>query len=229
MAEKTETAPAKRDPNVEVVTAEDLLKSLKELEGKTDAPAPKKEPVVEKTKVPTTAEAIEEVKTGSLRKALDVSGALDEFCSTIGDHVDNVVETLQKAVNGSAERDHAIIRVLKDLRKSVDDLTTKVEAFGKTPAAVPKTKTAASGAEKTEVLEKGVAIGEEKGDEDPKVIATRTRKQVLDGLDTLVKSVKIGSSEQQEYINAAVKFEVTGQISNQMLHKAISAYKKGVA
>jgi len=233
MAEKTLEKKDEKATEVEVVTAEDLLKSIKDLEADPDGGEKAPESKTKQVELKKTAETINDKASAGLRKALDVSSALEEITSLIGLHNDGALEELRKAVNGSAERDLAFTRVLKDLKKSVDDLREKVEAYGKTPGGKPAGSFNGQPKKeptKDDILNKGAASGAAGAtDETDEQRARRTRRQVLSGLESLVKSAEAGSSERQEFINAAVKFEVSGEIKDETLHKALGAYKKANA
>lgn len=204
----------KKTPETPVVTEEQLLKSLKELEGKKDEPAAPAPPAVKAVLLQKSAATVDDKGTKELRKALDVSEVLQDFASVIGLHVDTVVETLEKSVNGAAERDLVLVAVLQKMNKSLTDLTEKVEAFGKTPGAAPKTITV----DKAEVLEKGAGSG--KVEEGKHKV---DRKLVLAGLEKLAKSCERGTAEESRWVRAAVKFESANVISDIDLASAVKA------
>lgn len=199
----------------EVVTEEDLLKSLEKLEGKQDKPDEKKEQVVKTPELKKSAQ--DEVNgSGGLRKTLEVSAFLKSFSETIGLHVDQSLGTLQKSIADGAQRDLAIVRVLESLQKSIDGLKTEMAKFGDKPASTPKTISAGNG---SSILEKS-GVKEEK-------ISTPddTKKMVLAGLEKLAKAEKPGSPAYNRITSTVVKFESTGQISDVDLRNAMSSYK----
>lgn len=225
----------KAEKEVEVISADDLLKSIQELEaGREDEPKGPRQKA-EKTEIQRASDTVEERASGPLRKALDVSETLEEITSLLGLHVDNALDELRKSVDGAAERDLAIARVLKDLKKSVDGLAAKVEQFGRQPGRPAGSFTGAgrpnaAADTKSEVLEKS-ASGEQKsdGEQTPEQKRIQTRRQILSGLTELVKNAAQGSAEQSEFTRAAITFESAGQIKDEVLAKALAAYKKAHA
>jgi len=211
----------------EVVTEDQLLKSIQALETPTKEKDPKKDPEVKIGGLEkTTAKAVADDGSEELKKALEVSDFLTEFAGLIGAHVDASLETLEKGVQAGAKRDLAVLGVLQSMQKSIDALAEQMKAFGAEPAGKPTTKTAGAG-EKVEVLKKGAASDpKEGGEEDSLKKAALTKKHVMVGLSTLAKNAEQGSQDQQSAINATVTFETTGQISDEYLAKAIGAYKR---
>lgn len=226
----------KAEKEVEVISADDLLKSIQELEaGREDEPKGPRQKA-EKTEVARASETIEERASSPLRKALDVSETLEEITSLLGLHVDNALDELRKSVDGAAERDLAIARVLKDLKKSVDSLAEKVERFGRQPGKPAGSFTGAgkpnaAADTKSEVLEKSASGSPQQAEADqtPEQKRIQTRRQILSGLTELVKNAAQGSAEQSEFTRAAITFESAGQIKDEVLAKALAAYKKAHA
>lgn len=210
------------DPKM--VTEEDLLKSIKELEAKTEAaPAPKAaEPEIAKVKLAkSTAEALREGASPSTKRALDVSDVLMDFVGLMGKHNDDALTTLQKSINAGAERDLAIVKVLGDLRKSIDANTAAIEKWGNVPPR-PRSVPAA------EVLHK--SAGDNTLDDKVVKLDPRTAKrQITQGLELLAKSLDPSNPRDQQKIsditNAAIKFEATGQIEE----RHIAAAQKALA
>jgi len=206
------------ETKVEVITETDLLKAIKDLE---TAPIVKTDEVKPEPKVETTALAkstADVLKGGSdgLRKVLDVSETLREVVGLIGTHVDSVIQPMEKSIQAGAERDLAIVRVLADLKKSIDANTLAITKFGEVPGAAktPETTTA-----KSEILAKSL-----NGKQEPKPAdASEVKRQVSRGLEILAKSFKPGSQENQDYMRAAIQFESTGKITDQMLSAAKQA------
>lgn len=202
-----------KTPEVETdgaVTEEDLLKSLSDLEGKKpeekepEAQAPVETASLEKS----AADKVKEEGSDELKKALDVSSALSEITSLLGAHMDDGLESLQKSVAAGAERDVKIIAVLEKFQKSIDELSEKIAEFGGQPAKKPESKTETT--PKTEILEKSTETG------DAGEVPSFNRKAVLGTMERLAKSTE-NQDDRQRWVNAAVMFESTGQISNQDL------------
>lgn len=204
-----------------VVTEEDLLKSIKELEAK---PEPAKEAAATpevKTEglAKSAAAAVKEGASDELKKSLDVSAALTEIVGLLGTHVDTSLEALAKSVQSGAERDLAIVRVLGDLKKSVDNLAETVKTFGDQPGT-PASKQAPAAAA-TDVLHKTAGGGQQqKAEVDP----AKVRREISNGLERLAKSVQAGSPEADRYIKAAIQFESTGKIEDGMLAEVKKLY-----
>jgi len=219
MADKTNQPGAANAAGA--VTEEDLLKSIKELEAKTEeTPAAAAEPEVKTAELAkSAAAAVKEGASEELKKSLDVSTALTEIVGLLGAHVDSSLEALQKSVQGSAERDLAFVRVITDLKKSVDDLAAQVKAFGDQPGT-PASKQAPAAAA-TEVLNKSAGAGQQtKQEVDP----AKVRREISNGLERLAKSATAGSPEADRYIKAAIQFESTGKIDDGVLAEVKKLY-----
>ena len=209
------------------VTEDDLLKSLIDLEGKkpedTKSAAEKKVEIAALEK--TAADKIKDDGSDELKKALDVSSALAEITSLLGAHVDDSLQTLEKSLQASADRDSKFVAVLESFQKSIAELSERIAEFGGQPAKKPEVKIDAG---KTEVLLKSVPAGEEnKGGEDEG--GNITRIQVLGTMERLAKSADAGSIDSDRWISAAVKFESTGQINNKDLLEIRSELSKKAA
>lgn len=206
---------------VENVTEEDLRKSLAQLEGKKEEEKKPAEPVVVTTKLEKTAsQTVADTASSDLKKALEVSDVLREVTNLQGLHVDNALEALQKSIQDGAERDFAVIRVLQSMQKSIQDLGAKIEEYGKLPA--PKTVGPVT-TTKEQVLQKNAGTGQA-GDEKK----GPTKGQVLVVLEKMAKSAP-SEGEASKYTNALVKFDSTGQISDQMLFEVQQELKKVAA
>lgn len=208
------------------LTEADLAKSLAILEGKKE-----EEKVAEEPQAPTvtattleknTAQAITESGSTGLKRSLEVSQVLSEFSEVVGGHVDASLSALQKSVQAGAERDLAFLNIITELKKSVDTLATKMEEYGNTPARTPK----AANVSKSEVLQKST---ETDSTDETELDPAKIRKQVGAGLVELMKSMEPGSSEASALQHKALMFEGNGQIDDQTLHKAMTAYNKSVA
>lgn len=225
MTKVTEGAAAAADGRV---TEEDLLKSLTDLETKKPAEGEvKTDPVVEVAPLEKTAkDAIAETASEELKKALDVSSVLREVVSLLGGHQDVSLGALQKSIQAGAERDLAVIRVLGDLKKSIDENTAAIKAFGQEPG-----KPAAAAAitvTTTDVLEKSV---KEAPAGKPAEQAAAVRRKVLVGLETLAKSASDAgdNAAAMSISHATAKFESAGEISDQLLAKAVAAADQKLA
>lgn len=201
-----------------VVTEEDLVKSLTDLEGKVEEV--KAESATSVTIEPinkSTVDAIKDFGSETLRKSLDVSEVLDEVVTLMGAHVDETLATLEKSIKGAADRDMAMIRVLETLKKSIDSNTAAIDGLLNAPAAPAATRpiTTAEG----QILTKSVTA--EKDPAAPQN-ATDLRKSVLGGLEKLIKSTG-DKGEASRISNALVKFESTGEISDQDMSAALKA------
>lgn len=119
-----------------------------------------------------------------------------------------------------------MIRVLGDLKKSIDENTAAVKAFGAQPGApagtAPVTVTVDSVLEKTA---KDTPADTKKAD--PNAV----RKTVLIGLEQLAKTAsEAGDNATVQSIgHATAKFESMGEITDSLLAKAIEAGKKVAA
>lgn len=199
-----------------VITEDELRKSIEDLETKPlEAATPPAQPIIEVTKLEkTVADKLKEAPE-PLRKALDVSQTLSDFASVIGLHVDASLGVMQKSLQASADRDLAFLRVVSDLKKSVDSLKEEVAKQGAlpgTPAAAAPVTVGSDG-----ILKKAV------GGSDKTVDPTVLRKSILTGLERMAKTADAGSVDQSRAISAVAKFESTGQISDEMLKQALSA------
>lgn len=220
-AENEEVKVTPDNESAENVTEDSLLKSIQELEAKREEPKTEKaEPEVETAKLEKGAkEKVEEGASEGLKKALDVSETLKEFADLIGVHVDESLSTLQKSVQGAAERDVAIVKVLKSLSEEIGELRKSVEKYGNEPTAPAGERKPEAG--KTEVLEKGA----ESTEQDPAKRLAATRSSVLAGLEHLVKNAST-PDETNTYTHALIKFETTGQISESHFGAAQGAWQK---
>lgn len=205
-----------------VVTEEFLIKSLTDLE--TKVPAVQKDPetptVAVETLTKSAADALAAQSSAPLRKAIEVSEVLRETVEILGDHVDQSLAALQKSIQSGAERDLAIVRVLGDLRKSIDANTEQIASLMNAPAAPAATRpvTVTTG----QVLTKSVQPTQTPAASvDPRAV----RQTVLNGLETLVKSAAANKDQASvaRYSQALVKFESTGTISDADMAAAAKA------
>lgn len=216
MTDQTKAAEQKAP---EAISEEDLLKSITDLQAKAEPKAEeKKEPELTTAKLDkTVADTVKEKGSETLKKSIDVSDSLTEFAAIVGLHVDRSLTALEKSVNEGAKRDMAFLTVLKDLKKSVDDLSEKVAAMGNAPTA-PLTKTAASDGK---VLEKSATLAAGEKKVDPSAL----RSNIAQGLIELTKSAT-DPNQASHWGQVAAKFESTGTIDDTSMKKAIVAYTK---
>jgi len=204
-------------PENTVVTEEALLKSLTDLEAKAVVPAPAADPAVAvETLQKSASDTLSDMASPSLRKAMDVSEVLEESIALMGVHVDRSLEALQKSIQGSAERDFAIVRVLSDLRKSIDANSEAIEKLLNQPSAPASTRPVT--VDNGQVLTKSVHSTTEAPTK-----AKDIRQGVLNGLERLVKSATANGSEGARLSSALIKFESTGVISDADMAAALKA------
>jgi hypothetical protein len=210
-----------------VVTEEDLLKSLRKLEGVADEPAAgtKVVKIVRAEQLmKSLSDRLEEEGSEVLKKSLDVSTPLAEFADLVGIHVDTSLTALQKSLEAAANRDMSVIAVIEKLAKSIETLTAKVEEYGAQPNGKPRSTGGDS--TKTEPLEKGLKGGD--GTPKPED-ASKVKRQVLEGLEILAKSHAAGTPESQRWTTAAIKFETANAISDSDLNRALAAVRRSQA
>lgn len=204
----------KNEQVVPVITEEELQKSLATLEGKKDEPVVPAEPVVaiEPLKK-TAAQTVAENGSEEMRKALDVSTILREHVGLVGIHVDATLEALHKSLQGAAERDFAIIRILEKQNMTIEELRKTIETYGKQPTAPAVERKVNT--QPTDVLKKA-ADGEA-----PKI----SKEMVKAGLEKLAKTAGAGTQDFERWARVTAKFESTGQISDVDLLEASKASK----
>lgn len=205
------------------VTEDDLVKSLATLEGKVVAPEAVAAPVVAVQPLQKTAgETVDELGSANLKKALDVSEVLDEAIALMGVHVDRSLESMQKSLESAAQRDLSIVGILTALKKSIDDNTETVKQLLDMPSNPAGTRPVVTDA--GQVLNKSTqAVSEPAA---TAASAVDLKKSILSGLETLVKSATVTSSEGARLSSALIKFESTGQISDADMSAALQAQKK---
>lgn len=207
---------------VQVVTQEDLAKSLAELEGKPAAAAAavaKPEiRVVDDTK--KTVTVVREGASEHLKKAIEISDVLAEFVGLIGSHSDEVIETFGKSLNDAAERDYALVRVIEGLKKSLDANTETLNALMNKPGR--PAAAALDGGAKILPLNKSLDATDPNAKTDPAVL----RKSIIVGLEKLAKSYPAGSPDSQAWIKKTLQFESAGKLSNEDMASALSASRK---
>ena len=219
--EKKEEGVDKTEEKVEALTEDSLLKSIQDLEAKKEEPKSDPEPDVKTAELEKSAkEAVETNASEDLKKALDVSETLKEFADLIGTHVDDSLTALQKSVQSGAERDLAIVRVLKSLGEKVEALGERIEAYGQEPTSPAKAREVKAKAE--EVLEKSAKT--EDGKEDGKPDFKIARGNILEGLESLVKNAD-SPDDANKYTHSLIKFETTGELSESDFAAAQNAWK----
>lgn len=195
-----------------MVTAEDLTKTLKEIEGVKEEPKPEPESKPETLQLKKSAEVMKDAPE-KLRKAIEVSDVLDEFTKTMGLHVDSLTEMMEKTVNGQANVSLGIVRALESMKKSIDSLSEQVKTFGELPgrpAGAGKAK--ASDIAEPEKKQDGMSVAQ-------------ARTRILEGATKLAKSASPGTPDSQYWTNVAVKFETSGHIEQTDLKKVLEASK----
>lgn len=207
-------------PENTVVTEEALLKSLTDLEAKAVAPAAAAPPTVAvETLQKSASDTLTDMASPNLRKAMDVSEVLEESIALMGVHVDRSLEALQKSIQGSAERDFAIVRVLGDLRKSIDANSEAIAKLLDQPGAPASTRPVT--VDNGQVLTKSVSAASAPAA--PAKDHKDIRQGVLNGLERLVKSATTNGSEGARLSSALIKFESTGVISDADMAAALKA------
>ena len=205
----------------DTITEESLQKALSDLEGKKEQPAEEKEPVVSVTELEKKVrDTVEEMGTESLKKSLDVSEVLDEVVALVGIHVDRSLEALQKSIGAAAQRDNSVLKVLEALKKSIDDNTAAVEKLMEQPGAPASTQ--AVTASEAQVLEKTAGSAPQlKAVPD----AQSLRKSISNGLEKMCRQHGVQSGEGSRIAQVVVKFETTGEISDEDMAAALKADK----
>lgn len=206
---------------VNTLSEEDLLKSLREIEGakQEEEPKAKEDVVVTPELKKTIADIVKEQGSENLKKTIDVSDAFSELVTLIGNHVDTSLAALQKSVQAGAERDLTMIKIMAEFKKSIDVNTETLAKFGEQPGMPASSKAVKEGGA-PEVLEKQVKEGGGKTT-DPAAL----RKQIIAGLEGLAKSAAAGSPEQSRFIQATALFESTGKIGDGDLQAALAHTK----
>jgi len=219
MSEKA--AEKATEEKVEALTEESLLKSIQDLEAKKEEPkAEEAKPEIKTAELEKKAsDVVESGASEDLKKALDVSETLKEFADLIGTHVDDSLNALQKSVHAGAERDLAIVRVIKSLGERIEALGDKIEAYGQEPTSPAKAREIKAKAE--EVLEKSGESAKSESKPDFKA----ARGNLMAGLEHLVKNAAT-PDDANRYTHTLIKFETTGQISESDFAAAKGAWTK---
>jgi hypothetical protein len=206
----------------EIITESDLRKTLARLEGKKEEEPKKVDPKIVTAELRKASEVVAEGASQPLRKAIEASTVLNEFCSLIGLHIDEALDVLGKSVQESAERDYSLIKVLEKFGAQIESMQKMVEKFGAQPGPSKVTQPVTS--KPTEILRKAGEEGKGEGDVDA---GSLSKKQIVSALEELGKEAK--GQEQNELIVATATFESTGKISDETLHKAVRRIKEGRA
>lgn len=198
------------------VTEVELEKALALLEGK--AIKDNEVPVEPTVKIPalerTAQEAVMSLASNSLKKALDVSSALDEVVALLGAHVDRSLATLQKSIQSAANRDLSIVQALKKMQESIDENSKQVAKMLGQPSA-SKSKLAVSSGD---VLEKSYEA------HTPKQLSPRDlRKSVTEGFERAIRAAGANTGEGLRLVASLVKFESTGSISDEDANKVLKS------
>jgi hypothetical protein len=201
-----------------MVTEEDLLKSIKDLETKPPvAPPATTAPTVQIIDLKKSMDVVKSGATEPLRKGLEVSEMLSEVVTLLGAHIDSSLEVLAKSIQGGAERDLSFIRVITDLKKSIDDNTAAVEKLGQGTVAAPKTVTATTADVLNKSLTPSNILTADQMSPDQKLAV---RRQIGTALEDLAKSFPPNDQQGARFMQAAIKYESTGQISDADLRAA---------
>lgn len=211
--EKTSGADSKEE--LQLLTEEDLLKSLKETAGKTEPTQPPKKSVQLLKLSKSFTDTLKEKASPQMTQALEMSGFLREFADHIGEHVDQSLQEMAKSLNGSTERDLATVEALVELKKSIDANTEAVKRLGETPMTPAGQQPIT--VDKNQLLQKSLG-------QDGQVDSNKVRANVRAGLEALAKSLPPGNNQQQRWSRALITFESTGQINPQDLAAAQAAY-----
>lgn len=192
-----------------ILTEEDLLKSIAVLETKADD-VKKEDEVKEEVKatepLAKTADVVKKEGSEKLLKTLDASEALNELALIQGGHLDASLEAMQKSIDSAAARDHLMIKVMTDMKKSMDAMAEQIAAFGEQPGK-PASQRKADDAVTTDDLKKKVG---DKAKEPTEADRAKLRKTISVGIERLMKSAQ--PNEMQRYVSAGVKFEATGEL-----------------
>jgi hypothetical protein len=125
----------------EVLNESQLLKAIKDLEPQ-DEKSVEKETKMEALDIPSldlksVSDLLEseEVITEKSQKVDMKSNfeSLNKNIKVLSGFVESSVQTVTKSLNSSAERDLSFLKVLEGFQKSIDGLTSKIEAYGNQP------------------------------------------------------------------------------------------------
>lgn len=206
---------------VQVITEEDLLKSIRDVAGIKEEP--ENQEVKREVRVvaaPTSAAEILETRgSEGLQKALEVSEVLGEFTGLMTEAVDGAITVLTKSIQDAAERDDAIVTALVALKKSIDENTKAVEKYGAQPAAPANSSSLPAGGKVVMLAKATDTAVAGKVEMSP----AELRGKISAGLESMAKALPRDSADLGAITRAAVKFESTGEISDIMLQKALRA------
>lgn len=215
-AEKAEEEKKKAEAlskTAQKVSEEDLIKKMKELEGKKEEEKPTE--VVPPEVAPIVlAKSVDELKGNEgLQKALDVSEPLSQMAEALTKTMDAALEQMQKSANNQNDFNLSLLTTMENLAKSIDEMQKKVEEYGSAPMR-PRSTTPGTGNSGRDLLLKH-AGGEEGKTEAP-------REEVLRGLVSLAKSAE-EPEDMAKWAKVTSIFETTSQIDDGDLKKAMAA------
>jgi len=205
---------------VQVVSQDELLKSLKNAAGITEEPAANAEIVQVAAQVPAAAPAAEVLKTkGSegLQKALDVSDVLSEFAQVMTDHIDATLTELRKSVQQGSDRDLLIVKAIEGLKKSLDTNTEEIKKYGAGVAA----STTARQTGGTVTLLRKAAAGDQP--EEVQLDPVQLRKHVQRGIEKMMKGMAAGSPELANLTRQTSLYEAGGKVPESFIREALKA------
>lgn len=208
-----ETLEVSGDELIVTVTAEDLKKALDDLA-----------PIVKDTVVPPVAPKLVDpvppvggvLKEGqTIQKAVNMSPVLADLVTKLGKHVDDALFGMYKSLVQAGERDLSVLRVLGELKKSIDLNTQALNKLSSAPVSATPVSQVVDGS----VIEKGALQTPGKGAPDPK----QARTMVLTGLEYMAKSAN--SSVAARARMDIIRYESSGQISEDSIRLAMDAYR----
>jgi len=116
------------------VSEEDLVKSMKKLEGKADEEKPEEEPGPPEIAQIVLAKSVDELKGNEgLQKALDVSEPLAQMAEAVTKTVDAALEQLEKTANNQNDFQLSLLTTMETMVKSLEAMQEKIEEYGSAP------------------------------------------------------------------------------------------------
>lgn len=212
----------KPNDQVQVITTDDLLKSIKSVAGVTIETVPAPEPKAAQIPAPkASAEAVRSAATEPLRKALDVAPMLSEIVTLFGDHQDGALEELRKHVQANTEFNLVALKAIESLKKSVDENTAAVKKYGET--ALPSKEQRPAGS--VVILQKS-ADGTDKTEKST-LTPQQIRAKVNSGAEKLAKSMKRDAPELSDLTRQLSIFNAGGKVSERFVQDCLKA--EGIA
>jgi len=196
------------------VSEEDLIKKMKELEGKKEEEKPAEVAPPEVAPI-VLAKSVDELKGNEgLQKALDVSEPLAQMAAGLTKTVDAALEQMEKSANNQNDFNLSLLTTMEAMAKSIEEMQKKVEEYGEAPMA-PRSTTPGSNNSGRDLLLKHAGAGDEGQKEAP-------REEVLRGLVSLAKSAK-DPDDMNKWAKVTSIFETTHQIDDGDLKQAMAA------